>query len=111
LSYKENFKLIDWTKKRPATTMVVEPHEIQRSHFATPMIAGDYEAYECPVSGKMIEGRKAHEENLKATGCRILERGEKEDNVRNATLAAKEEDKRRDAAIDGIVDQVAKDFF
>lgn len=42
-------------------------------------VAPDYRGYECPVSGKWIDGRAAHRENLKRTGCRLLERGEKEE--------------------------------
>lgn len=42
-------------------------------------IVGDYEAYECPVTGRMIQGRAAHRENLKQTGCRLLEEGESRD--------------------------------
>lgn len=41
-------------------------------------IAPDYKAYECPVTGKLIDGRTEHRENLKRTGCRLLEKGEKE---------------------------------
>lgn len=44
--------------------------------ISTPYVRGDYAPYECPVTGKMIEGRRAHEENLKRTGCRVLEPGE-----------------------------------
>lgn len=36
----------------------------------------DYSEYECPVTGRIIRGRKQHEENLKRTGCRLLEDGE-----------------------------------
>lgn len=46
--------------------------------IAAPMVAPDYAGYECPRTGKWIEGRKAHEENLKRLGCRVLEPGEKE---------------------------------
>lgn len=38
----------------------------------------DYPGYQCPVTGKWVEGRKAHAANLKQHGCRILETGEKE---------------------------------
>lgn len=41
-----------------------------------PMVKGDYPGYTCPVSGKWIEGRRQHQENLKRTGCRVLEPGE-----------------------------------
>lgn len=41
-------------------------------------IRTDYSGYSCPVSGKWIEGKRAHEENLKRHGCRVLETGERE---------------------------------
>jgi hypothetical protein len=41
-----------------------------------PIILADYGAYDCPVTGKMVEGRHAHSENLKRQGCRLLEKGE-----------------------------------
>ena len=40
------------------------------------MISVDYQGYSCPVTGNWIEGKKAHEENLKKHGCRIFESGE-----------------------------------
>lgn len=42
-------------------------------------LAADYAGYECPVSGRWVEGRAAHQENLKRTGCRLLEPGESRD--------------------------------
>lgn len=44
--------------------------------ISAPRIVSDYEGYQCPVTDKWIEGRAAHEENLKRTGSRILEPGE-----------------------------------
>jgi hypothetical protein len=44
-----------------------------------PILLGDYSPYDCPVTGKIIEGRHAHEENLKRQGCRLLEPGESRD--------------------------------
>jgi hypothetical protein len=41
-------------------------------------VARDYEGYNCPVTGNWIEGRAAHRENLKRTGCRVFEPGELE---------------------------------
>jgi putative FmdB family regulatory protein len=43
---------------------------------SAPYVRGDYLGYECPVTGKWVEGRRAHEENLRVTGCRLLEPGE-----------------------------------
>lgn len=44
--------------------------------ICAPMVRGDYAGYNCPVTGQWIEGRRAHEENLKRHGCRVLEPGE-----------------------------------
>jgi putative FmdB family regulatory protein len=45
--------------------------------LSAPYIHGDYQPYESPVvPGKIIHGRRQHEEHLKETGCRILEPGE-----------------------------------
>lgn len=41
-------------------------------------VRGDYEGYACPVTGTWVEGRRAHQENLKRTGCRVYEPGETE---------------------------------
>lgn len=64
-------------------------------------IARDFEAYECPVSGKMIEGRAAHEENLKVTGCRLYEPGETEA-VRERSRMA---DRDLDRSLDNFVER------
>ena len=108
MGYSDNFDNIKWSPPRPRYRA---PVESKRGNFPTPMIRGEYAAYECPVTGKMIEGRYAHEENLKATGCRILERGEKEHNTKRAQDDAKAEDAKRDRVIDQIVDSVANDYF
>jgi putative FmdB family regulatory protein len=39
-------------------------------------VVADYAAYDCPITGKRIEGRRQHEENLKLHGCRVYEPGE-----------------------------------
>lgn len=62
----------------------------------------DYADYTCPITGKLVSGRRQHEENLKAHGCRILEPGEKESNE-----AAKA---RREAEFDRSVDQSVEKF-
>ena len=80
----------------------------RRSDLAMPMIFGDYEAYECPVTGNMIEGRRAHSENLKVTGCRLHEKGEFESVKKNGK---KYVEARMDLAIDKAVDEVARDLL
>lgn len=44
--------------------------------IASPQLSRDYAAYDSPVGTGAVEGRAAHREDLKRTGCRILERGE-----------------------------------
>ena len=55
--------------------------------ISAPSISVDYPAYQCPVSGKEISGRRQHEENLKRTNCRIWEPGETEQVRRNKKMA------------------------
>ena len=46
--------------------------------IVAPAIRTDISGYRCPVTDKWIEGRRAHAENLKRTGCRLYEPGETE---------------------------------
>lgn len=46
--------------------------------LAAPAVRGDYPPYTCPITGQVIEGRRAHQENLARHGCRVLESGEVE---------------------------------
>lgn len=70
--------------------------------LSAPMVKGDYPGYSCPVTGKWIEGRRAHEENLAKHGCRVLESGETEEFKRR-----REEDER---ALDAKVEATAEEF-
>lgn len=75
---------------------------VMRRQVAAPMVLGDYPPYECPITGKLIEGRRAHLENLKQHGCRVLEPGETDAVRRNAAAA--------DAALDKSVENTAEEF-
>lgn len=70
--------------------------------ISKPMVAVDYPAYQSPASGRWIEGKKAHHEELKRTRCRIFEPGERKDAERRAAEA----DKKLDTFIDNSVDKV-----
>ena len=109
-AYKENLALIDWSKKSARVRNQRHDRSL-RSDLARPQIVRDYESYKCPVTGKIIEGRAAHEENLKRMNCRLLEPGEKEDNIKRHAREDAAEDERRDEAIDGMVDTVAAEYF
>ncbi len=69
--------------------------------ISAPAVIGDYPAYACPVTGKMIEGRKAHMENLARTGCRVLEPGETE-NCQRKRVA-------REAALEASLDSTVEE--
>lgn len=69
--------------------------------LAAPAVRGDYAGYSCPVTGAWIEGRRAHEENLRKHGCRVLEPGETESVRRNTAL----EESRLDKAVDETADR------
>lgn len=61
----------------------------------------DYD-YDCPITGKAIVGKKAHEENLKKHGKHVLEKGELED--------AKRTRKAIDDALDAKLEATAVEF-
>lgn len=67
--------------------------------IVAPAVLGDYPGYQCPVSGQWIEGRKAHNENLARTGCRVLEPGE----TAQASRRAASVDQELEAKIDQTV--------
>jgi putative FmdB family regulatory protein len=70
--------------------------------ISAPAVQGDFQPYECPVTGKFIEGRRAHEENLKKTGCRVLEAGETQ-----ATTARRE---KSEAELENKIADSAAEF-
>jgi type II secretory pathway component PulC len=67
------------------------------------MVVADYAGYSCPITGKWVEGRKAHTENLKRHGCRVLETGE--------TEAVRRKRTQEEAALDRSVEQTVEQFY
>ena len=65
-------------------------------------VKGNLPAYACPITGNIIDGRKAHEENLARHGCRILETGERENVIKQKA--------REEAAFDAAVEATAEEF-
>jgi hypothetical protein len=102
--YKDNYDKIKWDKTIQVKKVAVSNNS-KRSHLNMPYIAGDYKPYDCPITGKSIDGRVEHEENLKKHGCRIHEAGEFEDVKKNGQ---KRINASIDAAIDKSVDAVAR---
>lgn len=70
--------------------------------ISAPMVRGDIEAYTCPITGKVVSGRKAHEDNLKRHGCRVLETGESE--------AAQKYRAKVDAQMDKSIESTVEQF-
>jgi putative FmdB family regulatory protein len=68
--------------------------------ISRPMIAVDYPAYISPASGRLIQGKKQHEDELKRTGCRLLEPGERNDMERRKKEADVKEDKMIDTMVE-----------
>lgn len=71
-----------------------------------PQVAGDYAGYTCPITGKWIEGRAAHEENLKRHGCRVAEKGEDRDNARERAR----QDRVFEQRLEGMIARTVNDL-
>lgn len=74
--------------------------------ISAPAIFGDYQSYECPVTGKQISGRRAHEENLKRTGCRLLDPGERQQNIQRTARAEQDFDNRVEATVEEFYEKL-----
>lgn len=70
--------------------------------LSAPYVRGDYEGYQCPVTDRWIEGRRAHEENLRRTGCRVYEPGETQAQIRRKA----QEEANFDRAVEETVERV-----
>ena len=61
--------------------------------ISAPLFTVDNTGYTCPVTGSWIGSKHQHEENLKVHGCRVLETGEKEANLKKRQEAEAQFDK------------------
>lgn len=61
----------------------------REAQAAAPGVVRDYKAYRSPATGKMVEGKRAHRDDLARSGCRIIERGEHSHQYKNPTFAEK----------------------
>ncbi|PKR56351.1 hypothetical protein [Thalassospira lohafexi] len=64
-----------------------------------PYIASDYQAYDCPITGRSVDGKREHRENLKQHNCRVLEPGETRE-------APKRSEEAFNTAVDRAVDKM-----
>lgn len=91
----EVFRSIDAMQQQEPCTCGALAHKT----ITVPMVRGDLSAYSCPITGKWIDGRKAHENNLKKHGCRVYETGE-------TTRFMKEKAKRHEEATEALLDRI-----
>lgn len=73
---------------------------IAHRQISAPMFSVDKTDYTCPVTGRPITSKHQHEENLKQTGSRVLEPGEKELNQKNREAAEAEFDKTIETSVE-----------
>ena len=69
--------------------------------ISRPMISVESVDYTCPVTGKWIGSKRAHEDNLARQGCRVLETGEREATIRRR----EQEEATFDAKIEATVER------
>lgn len=81
-------------------------HLAMTRKLSAPMVLGDYPGYTCPITGDWIEGRKAHQENLKKHGCRVMEPGEKEEFQRRKAAEEASFDKAIEATTEEFVEKL-----
>lgn len=72
-----------------------------------PMIARDYEGYTSPATGKWVEGKKQHLEDLKRSGCRLFEPGEREHFLKKGLAEHRKESEK---LVDQAVEAAARDI-
>ena len=72
-----------------------------RRLISAPRFSVEAVDYTCPVTGKWIGSKRAHENNLAEHGCRVLETGEKEASMTARAVA----DAQFDKAIEDTVER------
>ena len=97
-AYKDNYDKISWDR-----TGYGQSASKSEKRASGPYVVGDYAAYECPITGDIIDGKREHAKNLLKHGCRIHEKGEFED-------VKKYGRQRHEEAIDRAVDRAAQDM-
>ena len=74
-AYWQNYDLIDWSgiknRQRPACDM-----SFVCSDFPMPLVMPDTPEYISPVTGRIVDGRVARQEDLKRAGCREVDPSE-----------------------------------
>ena len=101
-AYKDNYDKITWDR-----TGYDNSRKKSRQRVSGPYIQGDYEPYECPITGDLIDGKREHAQNLEKHGCRVHEKGEFEDVKQHGRQRYEAE---LDRAIDKAVEAAAREI-
>ena len=72
-----------------------------------PRVFCDLEGYESPATGRWVEGKRARAEDLRLSGCRPYEAGEREAAEARKVMA----DQQLDRQIDGVVERTLDDML
>lgn len=78
-----------------------------------PMVIFDvapWAAFESPTTGKLITSRRESHEDLRRSGCRLLEPGESDQYRKDEARRQKENEKASEALVDHIVSETARSF-
>lgn len=78
----------------------------QKVILHAPKVFSDFEGYESPATGNWVVGRRAREEDFRASGCRAYETGEREEMVSRQTA----NDRQLDNVVDAAVEQTLSDI-
>lgn len=68
-------------------------------------IIRDIDGYTCPITGNWVGSRAAHKENLKRSGCRVFEPGEREQYIKEKP---REAERHAERAADFLSDRIAE---
>lgn len=77
--------------------------------ITAPAVRGDYAPYTCPITGRLIAGKRQHEENLARHGKRVLEPGETEAYKRSLKQADEDLDRSVEATAEAFVHSLPGD--
>lgn len=77
-----------------------------RRLISAPRFSVESVDYTCPITGKWIGSKRAHEDNLAQHGCRVLETGEKELN----DSRRQQEEAKFDQAIEDTVERTIESW-
>ena len=85
----------------------VDPYAISGPPKGPFIMSGDHYQYECPITGKPIMNKHEHNENLKAHGCRVLEKGERKEAPKRMEESFNENNER---IVSNAVDDIAHEI-